>query len=70
MKSRVKSIQNGLPFKIELFGHVVSRYGDIVEKETHTRFSSKWVRGEWFKELDVPEVLLYMLRKAGELGDA
>lgn len=49
MHSRVKGLQTGNPFKIQL---VRSKYvGSYKEKEKlmHDIFSSKSVRGEWFR---------------------
>lgn len=51
---RVKSLQTGCPYKIEVADTYKSDYGRLIEKTLHGMFSHKQTHGEWF-ELNVTD---------------
>lgn len=57
---RTREIQNSVPFPVVLLGHVTTRLGEALEEDVHTRFWKNRIRGEWFRDLDIVEVMTYM----------
>lgn len=46
--NRIKNIQTGCPYKIEVADVYISPYSKIIEKTLHNLFSYKNTHGEWF----------------------
>ncbi len=51
-KDRVKQLQTGNVFKIELFYQFFSEMGNQTEKALHRTYGTKNVSGEWFELTD------------------
>jgi hypothetical protein len=54
ISKRIQGLQTGCPFEIKLVDYYESKYGQLVERSLHNRFSYKQTHGEWF-ELDLTE---------------
>lgn len=54
---RVRSLQTGNSRKLRLIGYFTTD----IEHDLHTLFKEKWVKGEWFRDLQI--------EKLNELGD-
>lgn len=46
--NRIKNIQTGCPYKIEIVNVYSSPYSKIIETTLHNMFSHKKTHGEWF----------------------
>ena len=46
--NRIKNIQTGCPYKIEVADTFTSSYSKIIETTLHNMFSHKKTHGEWF----------------------
>lgn len=59
LKDRIKFLQTGNPYPIEIIAHWVSRNYKELETKLHNRFKDKALVGEWFgfNESEVQEVI-------------
>lgn len=49
ISTRIKNIQTGCPYKIEIVDTYVSEYSRMIEKTLHNYFSYNHTHGEWFE---------------------
>ncbi len=49
-KSRLRTLQTGCPFRLELFGFAEGDVG--LERKLHRTFDPVWLHGEWFELRD------------------
>ena len=59
---RLEQIQDNVPFSLELLGHWRTDWAFDVEKMTHEKFWSHHLRGEWFKDLDLFKVAMFITK--------
>src|SRR5271166_3830951 len=63
--TRFDELQSGVPFELKMFGSWEFRNANMAqaaEQDTHTRYWSQHLRGEWFENLDIEAVAMWLTR--------
>lgn len=49
VQKRIRELQTGCPYQIDLINHHQSEFGQVIERTLHNRYNHMKTHGEWFQ---------------------